>query len=300
MNLLHDIEEARARLLDGEVVAIPTETVYGLGGNARDPLAVRRIYATKGRPAGHPVIVHLAHNADWEEWCVFNEHARALADAFWPGPLTLILPRRQSVLDEVTGGRETVGIRVPNHPITQALLEALDSGLAAPSTNRFGRISPTAPSHVYAEFGDTLPILDGGPSQVGIESTIVDLSLKQPALLRPGFIDKEAIEAIVGPMGRSSTPAPGMLKSHYAPMTSLLISRAPEADRIRLEKEGRSVAVLRATKPLNYARELYAELRRLDALGVDILIAEPAANTPLGMAINDRLTRAASKFSIDG
>ena len=299
VNLLHDIEEARARLMDGEVVAIPTETVYGLGGNARDPLAIRRIYATKGRPAGHPVIVHLAHDTDWEEWCVFNEHAQALADTFWPGPLTLILPRRQSVLDEVTGGRETVGIRVPNHPVTQALLEAFGSGLAAPSANRFGRISPTTAAHVVAEFGDTVPILDGGPSQVGIESTIVDLSLQTPALLRPGFIDKEAIEAIVGPLGHSSTPAPGMLKSHYAPMTSLLMSHDPDAERIRLEKEGRTVAILRATKPLNYARELYAELRRMDELGVDILIAEPAENSPLGRAINDRLIRAASKFSTE-
>ena len=299
MNLLRDIEEARALLFSGAVVAIPTETVYGLGGNARDPLAIRSIYATKGRPAGHPVIVHLADNADWDEWGVLDDNARALADAFWPGPLTLILPRREHVLNEVTGGRNTVGIRVPSHPTTQSLLRALGSGLAAPSANRFGHISPTTAEHVYAEFGNTVPILDGGPSKVGIESTIVDLSLERPALLRPGFIDKDAIEAIVGPLGQSSTPAPGMLKSHYAPMTSLLLSKHPEVDRIRLQNEGRSVAILRATDPEAYARDLYAELRRMDTLGVDILIAEPAANTPLGAAINDRLTRAASKFSTD-
>ena len=299
MNRVADIQEACDLLNSGAVVAIPTETVYGLGGSARDPLAIRRIYATKGRPAGHPVIVHLADDADWEAWGVFNVHARALAHAFWPGPLTLILPRREHVLNEVTGGRNTVGIRVPNHPTAQALLGALGTGLAAPSANRFGRISPTTAEHVYAEFGDAIPILDGGPSKVGIESTIVDLSLEQPALLRPGFIGKDAIEAIVGPLGHSSTPAPGMLKSHYAPMTSLLISHQPEADRIRLETEGRSVAILRATAPEAYARDLYAELRKMDDLGVDILIAEPAANTPLGAAINDRLTRAASKFSID-
>ena len=292
-------KEAVTRLKAGEVVAIPTETVYGLGGDARNPLAIRQIYAIKGRPAGHPVIVHLGPSADWEEWGVFSGQAQALADAFWPGPLTLILSRQAHVLDEITGGRETVGLRVPSHPTAQRLLEGFGSGLAAPSANRFGRISPTTAEHVRSEFGNSIAIVDGGPSTVGIESTIVDLSGNQPALLRPGFIGAAEIEAIVGPLGQSDTPAPGMLKSHYAPMTSLLLSQTPEKDRERLEREGRSVAIIAARSPQQYARDLYAELRRLDGLGVDILIAEPAANTALGRAINDRLSRAASKFSTD-
>ena len=299
MNLFPNIQEAIALLQRGDIVAIPTETVYGLGGHARDPMAIRKIYATKGRPAGHPVIVHLADDADWEEWGIFNAHAHALARAFWPGPLTMILPRQAQVIDEVTGGRETVGIRVPDHPKTQALLRQFQSGLAAPSANRFGKISPTNAAHVRAEFGDRIPILDGGPSAVGIESTIVDLSLEQPALLRPGSIGKDAIEEIVGPLGTSSTPAPGMLKSHYAPMTSLLLSQNPGRDKNILEAEGRTVAILEAKQPEAYARDLYAELRRMDALGVDILIAETAPETGIGTAINDRLTRAASKFSTE-
>jgi L-threonylcarbamoyladenylate synthase len=299
VNLNPTIDEAVTVLKSGGLVAIPTETVYGLGGDALNPLAIRRIYATKGRPAGHPVIVHLANNAKWEEWGVFNEHARTLAQAFWPGPLTLILPRQTQVLDEVTGGRNTVGLRVPNHSVAQAILCAFGSGLAAPSANRFGRISPTTAAHVRAEFDTSIPVLDGGPCSIGIESTIVDVSQAQPALLRPGAIGIEALEAIVGPLGQSNTPAPGTLKSHYAPMTSLLLSHDADTDRRRLEAEGRTVAVLSARPNKDYAKILYAELRKLDALGVDILIAEAAPSSGLGLAINDRLTRAASKFSTD-
>ena len=196
MNLCPDISYAVDLLRRGSVVAIPTETVYGLGGDASNPLAIRQIYATKGRPAGHPVIVHLATNAPWERWGQFNPIAHALANAFWPGPLTLILPRTVGVLNEVTGGRETVGLRVPSHPVTQELLQAFGSGLAAPSANRFGRISPTKAEHVDAEFGEQIPILDGGPATIGIESTIVDLSQARPALLRPGFISQKAIEIV--------------------------------------------------------------------------------------------------------
>lgn len=283
----------------GEVVAVPTETVYGLGGDAKNPLAIRRIYATKGRPAGHPVIVHLAFEAPWTEWGHFNDHALALAKAFWPGPLTLILPRGPQALDEVTGTLPTIGLRVPSHPTAQALLRQFGSGIAAPSANRFGRISPTTADHVFMEFGEQIPILDGGPSKIGIESTIVDVSQERPALLRPGSIGQSAIEAVVGPMGHSDTTAPGSHKSHYAPMTSLLLSHAPEEDRIRLEKEGKTVAVLRAQPPREYAQNLYAALRKMDTLGVDILIAEPAQNSGLGLAINDRLIRASSKFSTE-
>ncbi|MBC8454727.1 MAG: threonylcarbamoyl-AMP synthase [Deltaproteobacteria bacterium] len=291
-----DIETAIAHLRAGALVAIPTETVYGLAGDAMNPLAIRRIYATKGRPTGHPVIVHLGPDADPNEWGEMNPLAQTLAEHFWPGPLTLIVKRRPRVLDEVTGGLDTVGLRVPSHPVAQTLLSAFGGGLAAPSANRFGRISPTTAHHVQADLGSEVMVLDGGPSAVGIESTIIDVSENKPCMLRPGVIDPESIEACVGPLGISNTPAPGTLKSHYAPMTSLLLSHNPESDRKRLEAEGRTVAVLEATKLEDHARNLYGELRRLDALGVDILIAEMATNVGIGRAINDRLSRAATKL----
>ena len=293
------IDAAVARLKEGSLVAMPTETVYGLAGDAMNPLAVRRIYATKGRPAGHPVIVHLSPDADPNEWGEMTPLARTLAERFWPGPLTLIVKRKPRVPDEVTGGLETVGLRVPSHPVAQTLLSAFGGGLAAPSANRFGRISPTAAHHVQAEFGSEIMVLDGGPAAVGIESTIIDVSTDKPCLLRPGAIDQESIEALVGTLGTSNTPAPGTLKSHYAPMTSLLLSHNPQLDRSRLEAEGRTVAVLEATALEDHARNLYGELRRLDALGVDILIAEMATNVGIGLAINDRLSRAATKLSTD-
>lgn len=293
------IDAAVARLKEGSLVAMPTETVYGLAGDAMNPLAVRRIYATKGRPAGHPVIVHLSPEADPSEWGEMTPLARILAERFWPGPLTLIVRRKPQVPDEVTGGLDTVGLRVPSHPVAQALLSAFDGGLAAPSANRFGRISPTTAHHVQAEFGSEIMVLDGGPAAVGIESTIIDVSTDMPCLLRPGAIDQESIEALVGALGTSNTPAPGTLKSHYAPMTSLLLSHNPQLDRSRLEAEGRTVAVLEATALEDHARNLYGELRRLDALGVDILIAEMATNVGIGLAINDRLSRAATKLSTD-
>lgn len=293
------IQAAVERLRAGGLVAIPTETVYGLAGDALNPLAIRRIYATKGRPAGHPVIVHLGPTADPEAWGDINRHARDLIDAWWPGPLTLIVKKHPRVPDEVTGGLDTVGLRMPAHPRTQALLTAFGSGLAAPSANRFGRVSPTTAAHVNAEFGDGVMVLDGGPCTVGIESTIVDTTTPRPALLRTGSILRSDVEAIVGPLGASKTRAPGTLKSHYAPMTSLLLSDSPLHDQVRLEAEGLSVALLRASSPSDYAKNLYSELRRLDALGVDMLIAERAPQEGLGEAINDRLSRAACSFSTE-
>ncbi len=294
-----DIATAIAHLRAGALVAMPTETVYGLAGDALNPLAIRQIYATKGRPAGHPVIVHLGPDADPNEWGEMNSLAQTLAEHFWPGPLTLIVKRRPRVPDEVTGGLDTVGLRVPSHPVAQALLNAFGGGLAAPSANRFGRISPTAAHHVQADLGPGVMILDGGPSAVGIESTIIDVSGHEPCLLRPGAIDQASIENCVGPLGTSNTPAPGTLKSHYAPMTSLLLSNDPETDHQRLETAGRTVAILAATDLEDHARNLYGELRRLDGLGVDILIAEMATDVGIGLAINDRLSRAASKLSTD-
>ena len=299
MSFLADIDEAVTILRRGELLALPTETVYGLAGDASNPLAVRQIYATKGRPAGHPVIVHMAQNADLQAVARTDERVSALASAFWPGPLTLILPKQDHVPDEVTGGLNTVGVRVPDHPLTQAVLARFSGGIAAPSANRFGRVSPTTAQHVVDEFSGAVPVLDGGPCTVGIESTIVDLSTTQAALLRPGAILPSAIEAIVGPLTTSDTKAPGTLAQHYQPMTSLLLSHDIEADEARLVAEGKTVAILRATAPDAHAQTLYAELRRLDQLGVDILIAEPASSTGIGAAINDRLQRAASLFSTD-
>lgn len=284
-----------AVLKTGGLLAFPTETVYGLGADASNPLAVRQIFAMKGRPADHPLIVHLASVDHVDQWGQMGAVGHALAAAFWPGPLTLVLPRQATVLDEVTGGLQTVGIRVPAHPTAQALLQRFGGGLAAPSANRFGRISPTTAAHVQAEFSDAVPVLDGGPCAIGVESTIIDLS-GPPALLRPGGVPLEAIEAITGPLAESSTRAPGTLASHYAPRTSLLLSQDPAVDAARLREKGCTVAILAAGDDAEHARRLYAELRRLDTLGVDILIAELAGEGGLGRAINDRLSRAAASL----
>ncbi len=288
------VQQAAELLLAGELVAFPTETVYGLGADAENPLAVRRVFAAKGRPADHPLIVHLAPEADLDAWAALDDRARRLAERFWPGPLTLVLPRRARVPDEVTGGRETVGLRVPDHPVALALLRAFGGGIAAPSANRFGHVSPTTADHVRAEFGPGVFVLDGGPCRVGVESTILDLSDDLPALLRPGGVPLEALEAEIGTIAEGgSTPAPGNLPAHYAPRTSLAIADDAVAAAAALRRQGRRVATLYASDPQDYARRLYAELRRLDELGVDILVAERVSDAGLGRAINDRLARAA-------
>jgi L-threonylcarbamoyladenylate synthase len=284
------VASAAELLARGEVVAFPTETVYGLGAAARQPFALRKVFALKGRPADHPLIVHLAPDAPLEEWAVVNEQARALAAAFWPGPLSLVLPRTSAVLDEVTGGLPTVCVRRPSHPLAQELLRAFGSAIAAPSANRFGRVSATEAAHVRVELGEEIAVVDGGPATVGIESTIVDVSGSTPALLRPGAISRRRVEAIVGPLGSSAVRAPGGLDRHYAPRTGLVVAADPDAEAAR--RAGQRVAILRARAGADYARALYAELRRLDALGVDVLIAERSADLELGEAINDRLARA--------
>ena len=293
MTMRISLTDGVAVLKAGGLLAFPTETVYGLGADASNPLAVRQIFAMKGRPADHPLIVHLASAGQVATWGELGAIGQALAAAFWPGPLTLVLPRRSAVLDEVTGGLETVGVRVPAHPAAQSLLQAFGGGVAAPSANRFGRVSPTTAEHVLDEFSGSVSVLDGGPCAVGVESTIIDLS-GPPALLRPGGVPVEAIEAITGPLTSSSTRAPGTLANHYAPRTALMLSRNPVADAAQLREEGRTVAILAAGEATEHARRLYAELRRLDELGVDILIAELASAGGLGRAINDRLSRAAA------
>lgn len=288
------LDEAVRLLQNGDLVAFPTETVYGLGAAARDPLAVRRIFAAKGRPADHPLIVHLPDATALDAWGVTEGTAAVvLADRFWPGPLTLVLRRRPGVPDEVTGGLDTVGLRVPAHPVAQALLRAFGDGIAAPSANRFGRVSPTLARHVREELGPDVFVLDGGPCAVGVESTIVDLSGPTPTLLRPGGLPVEALEAILGHLPPGGTRAPGTLPGHYSPRTSLLLSSDADAAAARLVGKGLRVEILWGTDEADHARRLYAELRRMDELGVDVLVAELAEERGLGRAINDRLRRAA-------
>ncbi|MFM2244459.1 MAG: hypothetical protein RL071_533 [Pseudomonadota bacterium] len=306
---------AAAALRAGQLVAFPTETVYGLGARASDPLAVRQIFAAKGRPVDHPLIVHLADAAEVDAWV---DRARladggatldALAAAFWPGPLTLVVPRAVGVPDEVTGGMDTVGLRVPAHPLARALIAAAGGGLAAPSANRFGRVSPTTAAHVRAELGPDLLILDGGPCGIGVESTILDLCDPDgPALLRPGGLPAEALVEALAARGRPPLPLPagrrrasGTLAAHYAPRTALRLAADPEAEAAPLRAAGQRVATLRSGGDLSgYAQRLYAELRALDLAGVDLLIAELAPEVGLGAAINDRLRRAAFGSSASG
>jgi L-threonylcarbamoyladenylate synthase len=283
-----EVAAAIARLRAGEVVGVPTETVYGLAAHALDSDAIARVYAIKGRPPGHPLILHCDGDVDAHAFA--DDRARALARAFWPGPLTLVLPRRPHVPDALTGGLDTVGVRAPAHPIALTIARALP--FAAPSANRFGHTSPTTADHVLADFPD-LPVVDGGPCEVGVESTIVDLT-GPAALLRPGGVPRDAIEAIVGPLGTSTTRAPGTLKAHYAPRARVVPSHDPVGDSARLRAEGLRVEVLRAGP--DYARTLYAAMRASDA---DVLVAEWAPPGGLGDAINDRIRRAAAATGDD-
>lgn len=314
-----EIERAAAILRSGGLVAFPTETVYGLGADADNEGAVRKVFSAKGRPADHPVIVHVADASQIESWvAMFPKTARRLAEEFWPGPLTLILPRSSRVMNVVTGGLNTVGLRVPSHPVAQALLREFGGAIAAPSANRFGRVSATSADHVRAEFGDELEmILDGGACEVGLESTIVDCSGDGPAVLRPGAITREQVEAVCGPLlseDTNLTRCSGRLESHYAPRALVeivpamdLSSRAAE-----LAREGKKVAVLGGPNlPLpagvalipwgidhaSQAQSLYAALRQVDDLGCEVVLAVPPDPSGLGAALLDRLQKAAGPRS---
>ncbi|ALP63895.1 MULTISPECIES: L-threonylcarbamoyladenylate synthase [Paraburkholderia] len=325
-----EIARAAALLDAGQLVAFPTETVYGLGGDAESPDAVARIYAAKGRPANHPVIVHLAPGGDPNYWVEqLPSDAQRLIDAFWPGPLTLILKRAAHIPAAVSGGQDSVGLRCPSHPVAQALLAAFSAlrnghgGVAAPSANRFGHVSPTTAQHVREEFGDAIHVLDGGSSDVGIESTIVDLSRGFPALLRPGHVTPQDIADVLGEMPRlpdgsdaSAPRASGTLKAHYAPRTPLallpfdvleplLAARAP-GERValvaRVSRAGRwadaeGVHFVAAPEdPHLYARDLYGLLRALDRANVSRILIEKLPDTIEWIAVNDRLGRAAAAF----
>lgn len=312
------IAAGAAALAAGGLVAFPTETVYGLGANALNPQAVGQVFTAKGRPADHPLICHVGH-LDLLAPLVseVTQDARALADAFWPGPLTIILPRSQAVPDAVTGGRDTVAVRVPDHPLALALLTRFGGPVAAPSANRFGRPSPTRAEDVVAELGDAVTVLlDGGPCAIGIESTVLDLTTEPPQVLRPGGISAEDIVAVIGrPVSATASGparAPGMLESHYAPGARVEIVTAGDAPAraAALAGDGLAVAILAADNisplpgsvlvlgpadgPDAYAALLYAAFRRADAAGSDVILAVPPAPGGLGVAVHDRLTRAAA------
>ncbi len=337
------IQEAAKRLAEGELVAFPTETVYGLGADAEDPSAVAKIYQAKGRPQNHPVIVHLAPNADLSYWVSdVPVEAKKLIERFWPGPLTLILPRAAHIPDAVSGGQTSVGVRCPSHPVAQALLSAFaalkpngQGGVAAPSANKFGQVSPTSASHVVSEFpaeiqAGVLSVLEGDDADIGIESTIVDLSRVKDGvgavLLRPGHITRAQLAEVLGYEPASPDKAAprvsGSLKAHYAPRTPLqmvreqdckqLASRIPVGEKWVLMAFKETVSQMTtsvsttvagsletytvSSDPVAYAREIYALLRRLDEQGYQRICVQALPQDASWEALNDRLQRAAAAF----
>lgn len=314
------IEEAATLIRAGGLVAFPTETVYGLGADAGNAAAIERLYRVKGRPADHPSIVHLPDaDAVQDGWvAAWPPSARRLADAFWPGPLTVIAAAGPRPTPGVLGETSTVALRVPEHPIARALIRASGTGIAAPSANRFGRVSPTTAAHVHRDLGDDVDlILDGGPCQVGVESTIVDCRSDPPRLVRPGGIPLEQLEAAIGaPLRTTSDPAlraPGTLPSHYAPHAPVqVVETIPTAaavaaagHRVALLADSATLAdaeLVRAASIVldagpdvdHYARRLYALLREADAAGADAIVAVAPPPTGVGRAVRDRLRRAAA------
>ncbi len=304
-----EIRRAAEILRAGGLVAFPTETVYGLGADASSAEAVARLYATKGRPADHPVIVHFSSKEKAFSWArEVPAAARQLADRFWPGPLTVILKRSKLAKDFVTGGQDSVGLRVPSHRVAHELLEMFQGGIAAPSANRFGLVSPTTAAHVRADLGDDVDlVLEGGPSEVGIESTIVDLSTGSAVLLRPGAISREDLEQLlnVKEAGLSSPRHSGGLERHYAPRTPAHLVSTHDLDK-EIAKLTRRVAVLAFSRPdervdywlrmprnpAGFARRLYAALRELDAAGCETILVEAPPDAPEWAAVRDRLQRA--------
>jgi L-threonylcarbamoyladenylate synthase len=311
------LDAAAARLRAGGLVAFPTETVYGLGADAANPEAVARVFALKGRPADHPLIVHLGRAEQLAAWVAEPpEAAWRLAERFWPGPLTLVLPKAAGVPGAVTGGQDSIAVRVPGHPVALALLGAFGGGIAAPSANRFGRVSPTTAQHVRDEFGADAPlVLDGGPCGVGLESTILHLCGAVPTVLRPGAITAEALSGVLGvPVRERPAPeaprVPGALESHYAPTTPFWLA-SPSGLAARLAGlAGRRVALVSAGPPpaglgagvsgvplpgdaTGYGQQLYATLRRLDAEGFEAIVAVTPPEGAAWEAARDRLWRAA-------
>jgi L-threonylcarbamoyladenylate synthase len=302
-----DLEQAANALRNGELVAFPTETVYGLGADAADDKAVAEIFQIKGRPSFNPLIVHVRDAAHAQEFCVWNETAEALAHAFWPGALTFILPRgkdaRLSRL--VSAGLDTVALRAPDQAIAQALLTRSGIAIAAPSANPSGAVSPTTAAHVAASFPDGIAcIIDGGACRIGLESTVIDLTGPVPLLLRPGGVANEEIETQLGALlqapGGGAIKSPGMLSRHYATNARLrLNAAAAEADEVLLafgaSAPDNALNLSAAGDLIEAAANLFAHLRRLDAPGVTAIAVMPIPETGLGRAINDRLRRAANR-----
>jgi L-threonylcarbamoyladenylate synthase len=306
-----EVRRAAEILRAGGLVAFPTETVYGLGADAAKEKAVARLYAVKRRPADHPVILHLHSLERALAWARdVPPQAMVLAQRFWPGPLTVVLKRSAKAADFVTGGQDTVGLRVPSHPVARELLKEFQGALAAPSANRFGRVSPTTAAHVREDLGaDVDMVLEGGPSEVGIESTIVDLSSGSAVVLRPGFISRSQIEQALGaPVEESNAASPrhsGGLERHYAPRTPAKLVATHELDR-EITKGKNTVAVLAFSRPDErvdfwlrmprepgaYAQRLYAALRELDGAGCERILVEAPPETPEWSAVRDRLRRA--------
>jgi L-threonylcarbamoyladenylate synthase len=316
------VTRAARMLSEGLLVAFPTETVYGLGADAGNVAAVARIFEAKKRPADHPLIVHVGDLAAAQRWAVLSPQAVALAEAFWPGPLTLIVPRAAHVHDIVTGGQSSVGLRVPSHPVAHALLKEFGNGIAAPSANRYGHVSPTTARHVADDLGDGVDlILDGGASGIGIESTIVALTTEVAMLLRPGAIGADAIAAVLGgPLAQGDSSAPrasGTLASHYAPRTPahLVEPDVLRAELAQLEDRDERIAVLARTAEMpeafdgvwltapldaaDYARSLYANLRELDNAKADAILVECVPDETAWAAIRDRLARATTGVDDD-
>ena len=305
------VRKAADILRAGGLVAFPTETVYGLGADASNPAAIKKLYAAKRRPADHPVIVHFASAEAAFAWArEVPPAAKKLAERFWPGPLTLILKRSAKARDFITGGQDAVGLRVPSHPVAHELLQCFGKGIAAPSANRFGLISPTTAAHVREDLGaDVDLVLEGGPSEVGIESTILDLSGDRPVLLRPGRIAKEELEAVLqSPVEETSASAPrhpGGLERHYAPRTPARLVPAYDLDK-EIGRLKEKIAVLAFSRPdervdywlrmprdpQTYARKLYAALRELDTARCEEILVEAPPEAPEWAAVRDRLKRA--------
>lgn len=305
------LTNAAQLLKAGTLVAFPTETVYGLGADATNPEAVARIYAVKGRPADHPLIVHLADMQDIADWSdEIPDYAIDLARSFWPGPMTLILKRSELAKDFITGGQETVGLRVPDHTLALAFLNAFKKiggkGVAAPSANRFGHVSPTTAEAVHEELGEYLDaedlILNGGPSMVGVESTIIDCTGGAPRILRPGAITVEMIEAVTGVKVENRNDVirvSGSLENHYAPEAQVVLDGHPRPGDglIALNSYSAPEGAIRLASPINnedFARQLYAALREADAQGIDQVVVIQPEGEGIAIAIRDRLKRAAS------